>query len=119
MWKTILNKYTWDFDWFDEASYEEDLEELKSKITNNTININSVSWRVLIIEWKIDNLGWWWTLEQWIWLLSSDYVYVIYWVDEGWVVIRDTIDLITITTTWMQTWTKPITLAEVELLSYS
>lgn len=118
MWKTILNQYTWDFDWFDEQWYDQDLEWITTKVTNNTTNITTVTWRVLTLETKIDNLEQW-TFEQWVWLLSSDYIYVIYWVDEAWIVIRDTIDLITETDTWLQVWTKPTTLAEVELLTYT
>ena len=118
MWKTILNKYTWDFDWFNETSYEEEYDFVLNAINNNTININTFSGRLTLVEDKIDLIEWW-VFEQWIWLLDSSYLYVIYWVDEDWIVIRDTLDLVTQTDTWQQTWTKPTTLAEVQLLTYN
>ena len=118
MWKTILNQYTWDFDWFDEKSYEQDLSSIQTKINNNTLNITTITWRVITLETAIENLEQW-TFEQWIWLLSTEYIYVIYWVDWAWIVIRDTLDLITQTSTWPQIWTKPTTLTEVELLTYT
>ena len=59
------------------------------------------------------------TLEQWTWYSNATYLYVVYWEDWEWEVIRDTKDLLTQTITWIQTWTKPITLEEVEWLTYN
>lgn len=59
------------------------------------------------------------SLEQWTWYKNDTYLYVVYWVDWEWEVERDTIDLLTKDDTWVQTWTKPTSLAEVEVLTYS
>ena len=77
------------------------------------------SWEFL---WNWQEISWWWgwwILEQWIWFSDETYLYVIYWIDGDWIVFRDTRDLVTQTNTWTQTWTKPITLEEVQWLSYN
>lgn len=58
-------------------------------------------------------------LEQWAWFIDNTYIYVLFWVDEAWESVRETRDLLTRTTTWVQAWTKPITLVELQWLTYS
>ena len=61
----------------------------------------------------------WTSWEQWIWFENTEYLYIVYWVDESWEVVRFTRDLVTETTTWTQTWIKPTSLIEVEALIYN
>ena len=57
--------------------------------------------------------------EEGIWFSNDTYLYIVYWEDNNWDVDRFTRDLVTITTTWVQTWTKPTSLIEVEWLTYN
>jgi hypothetical protein len=64
--KTKLNKYTWDFDWFDDKWLNDDLNDMnwdyatlesrvttnEGNITTNTTNIWTLAWRVTTLEWK-------------------------------------------------------------------
>lgn len=59
------------------------------------------------------------TLEQWTGYSDNDFLYVVYWIDNSWETIRNTRDLIIQTTTWIQTWTKPITLVYIQWLTYN
>ncbi len=79
-------------------------------------------WQILVkrtdAEYDTEWVDWW--FEQWIWFENTTYLYIVYWVDENWEVKRWTRDLITEETTGSeQTWTKPISLVEVELLTYN
>jgi len=85
-----------------------------SAIVTNSWTINDAIFDITIPQWYPPL-----TLEQWIWLLSSTYLYVIYWIDGDWTVIRETLDLITTTSTWRQTWIKPLNLIKVEALIYN
>ena len=59
------------------------------------------------------------TFDEWLWFEDTDYLYVVFWEDENWIVDRFLRTNMTKTTTWNQTWDKPTTLGEVQILTYN
>ena len=91
-------------------------------IWNNNIEPDAIT-TSKILDWTITpeklsfNPGG--TLQQWTWFADTTYLYTVFWVDGDWEALRYTRTLLTETTTWVQIWTKPTTLEEVQLLVYN
>lgn len=69
-------------------------------------------------SWAPGSWGWG-TLEQWTGYVDATYLYTVHGIDNEWESIRITRDLITETTTGVQTGIKPITLVVVQWLTYN
>lgn len=53
--KNDLNKFTWDLDWFDDKSYNDDLSQINN--TNSTLEnrVTNVEWWLWTLSWRVNN----------------------------------------------------------------
>ncbi len=131
MWKVTLNKYTWDFDGFDNSDFEEWVnevnEDIESRVTTNEDDIDSLStttsnnsndiwWLNSRIETLENSSN---SFEEWQPLNNNTYLYVIYWVDDDWRVERFLRTTMLKSVTDNSSWVKPTTLAGIEWLTYN